>query len=636
MTTPLLRLPLRIVAIVLAFLVASVIGFSVESRAADSWSAPVDLSAAGQAADSPQIASWGNAQLAVWRRSNGVNFIVQSSRSTDAGSTWTSPADLSFTGQDASAPQVAMDGSTAVAAWTRSNGANPVVQTARSGDGGLTWSAPITLSTAGQSASFPQLAMSGTDVVVTWYRSNGSNFIVQVAHSGDGGSTWATPTDLSVAGQSAVYPEVAMSGSTAIVTWYRWDGTNQIVQAARSSDAGATWSASTSLSAPGGDAFYPSVALAGSTAMVTWRRFNGANTIVQVRRSGDGGSTWDAAADLSAVGLSAASPRVSMSGAVAVVSWRRLDGANFIAQAARSRDAGLTWSSPVSLSASGRDVTAPRVFASGSTVLITWYRSNGTNQIVQVTRSADGGASWDAPIDLSASGQNGFYPQLTVSSGVATVIWYRSNGTHYIVQAAKTILPGASSSDSGRPRLEFTFVLPDGRECSQISPRVVDDGTYVQVPGADVDCRTPGSVITGWSIPGQSWAFTPGQTVYVVDSQVFTVVLREPVVRVILDANVRLGDSCVPNETQRSAGLRTLDLYLQRPRMAVAGRAAQPAMGAYPAPSTAPCTPPGYSLSGWNTRRDGSGTIVAPGISFAPVIGIDDNVVRMYAMWQHP
>jgi hypothetical protein len=71
----------------------------------------------------------GNA-LAVWDRSNGTNQIVQSSF-RPAGGAFAAPVDLSATGQDASAPQVAFGASgKAIAVWQRSNGTNEIVQAA--------------------------------------------------------------------------------------------------------------------------------------------------------------------------------------------------------------------------------------------------------------------------------------------------------------------------------------------------------------------------------------------------------------------------------------------------------------------------------------------------------------------------
>src|ERR1051325_6115370 len=106
--------------------------------AAPAWVLPApDLSAAGQNASSPQVAidPAGDA-VAVWTRFNGTNTIIQSA-SRPAGGAWSAPLDLSAAGQNASSPQIAVDpAGNAVAVWTRSNGTNNIIQTASKPAGG--------------------------------------------------------------------------------------------------------------------------------------------------------------------------------------------------------------------------------------------------------------------------------------------------------------------------------------------------------------------------------------------------------------------------------------------------------------------------------------------------------------------
>src|SRR5438874_586268 len=99
------------------------------SAGAPVFGGPVDLSAAGQNAGEPQVAFDGSGNaLAVWRRSNGTNFIVQSAF-RPAGGAFGAPVDLSAAGQNAFQPQVAFDGAgNALAVWERSNGTNNIVQ----------------------------------------------------------------------------------------------------------------------------------------------------------------------------------------------------------------------------------------------------------------------------------------------------------------------------------------------------------------------------------------------------------------------------------------------------------------------------------------------------------------------------
>ena len=106
------------------------------------------------------------------------------------------------------------------------------------------WAAEAVLSAADKDASAPQTVISadGSRLVVAWSRSDGTHPIVQTRTSADGGATWTSVTDLSAPGQSAHAPQVAASadGTRLTVTWYRYDGTHWIVQSRSSTDAQAT------------------------------------------------------------------------------------------------------------------------------------------------------------------------------------------------------------------------------------------------------------------------------------------------------------------------------------------------------------------------------------------------------------
>ncbi len=117
---------------------------------------------------------------------------------------------------------------------------------------------------------------------------------------------------------------------------------------------------------------------------------------------------------------------------------------------------------------------------------------------------------------------------------------------------------------------------------------------------------------------------------------------NEPTASIVLDANVKALDPCMASvdgaETHLAAGDRTRTLHLDRPDLDEYGPGERPSLATYPAPTTAPCAPPGYELLSWNTRGDGTGTTVDIGSPFDPAINDDDpnsdrNTVRFYAVW---
>jgi hypothetical protein len=99
-----------------------------------------------------------------------------------AGGSFTAPVDVSAAGGEARVPHVAVNPSgDAVVTWQRSDGTNTIVQTAvrRAGTG----FGPITdLSAPGRDAVAPRAGVdAGGDAIVVWQRSDGANTIVQAA-----------------------------------------------------------------------------------------------------------------------------------------------------------------------------------------------------------------------------------------------------------------------------------------------------------------------------------------------------------------------------------------------------------------------------------------------------------------------
>lgn len=193
------------------------------------WTAPVSVPGFGL---NQQFVDDGVFVTAVYQVFSGP---IHSSYSTDGGATWSTPVMVSeaFFGQ-AELASVALtlgQGTATVnAAWIVFDGSHSRVQTAFSTDGGATWSTPVYLSAAGQNAAAAELATDGETITAVWQRFDGGFQRVQVSTSGDGGVTWTEPTTLSGDGQGALGPKVTSFDRTTTVIWRRSDGANDRVE----------------------------------------------------------------------------------------------------------------------------------------------------------------------------------------------------------------------------------------------------------------------------------------------------------------------------------------------------------------------------------------------------------------------
>jgi hypothetical protein len=192
------------------------------------------LSDAGLDAFDPQVAvdPNGNA-VAVWQRFDGTESRTQARRRSASG-TLSSVQDLSAAGQSANSPQVAVDpNGNAVVVWSLFDGTNSRIQARRRSASG-TLSSVQTLSAAGQDAVSPQVAVDANgNAVVVWQRYDGTNFRIQARRRAASGNLSSVLT-LSEGGQHAQYPQVAVdTKGNASAVWIRADGLNTLIQSGR-------------------------------------------------------------------------------------------------------------------------------------------------------------------------------------------------------------------------------------------------------------------------------------------------------------------------------------------------------------------------------------------------------------------
>ena len=179
----------------------------------------------------------------------------------------------------------------------------------------------------------------------------------------------------------------------------------------------------------------------------------------------------------------------------------------------------------------------------------------------------------------------------------------------------------ATPSPQQPPSYQFTYWLPGtpARECGPLKQTVVS-GTLVSLPGTEAECGVPGTKLVGWSVPGSSDVFAPGAQVVVSGDQQFTAVFPDPSMWVTQMSNVGSDVPCFTNGQSSGASYATTVMLRTQVKLG----------------TSAPCSPAGLSLKGWNTKGDGTGTTYAPGAS-VPVADVA-TIYRLYvyAVWGAP
>ncbi len=179
------------------------------------WSEPEDVSDSIAEAVTPWLALDASTEaVAIWTAfESGARIVQGAIRGADGE--WSAPDDLSTAGEFVTpleAPDVAIDAAgNAVAVWKMVS-PDEVVEAAVRPAGG-DWAAPDDLSASGQHAFSPVVAANvAVGAVALWDRSDGSKFRVQAAVRPPHGQ-WSTPDTLSRAGESAAFGEVALDAA---------------------------------------------------------------------------------------------------------------------------------------------------------------------------------------------------------------------------------------------------------------------------------------------------------------------------------------------------------------------------------------------------------------------------------------
>jgi hypothetical protein len=292
----------------------------------------------------PSVAASAEGAIAVWAGPHGI----EAARTTPAGA-WKPLPTIPHTSRETRAPEIATDAAgRATVVWRQPGPAHATIDVATRTPGG-SWSAPKRLSRPGGVAYSPHVAVDPDGAAaVVWRRYDGERSIVQAATRTARGR-WSAAANLSAKGENAVAPDVAIDpAGEAVAVWHRFDGAHQIVQVSVRPPHGG-WSRPVDLSAKGRNGEQPQVALTpAGEAVVTWARFDGRVERIQAVTRSPGGH-WSSPRNLSGAGGSSHEPKLAIDGeGVARVVWEATvrDG---VAVEEASRPAGGGWSAPLRL-----------------------------------------------------------------------------------------------------------------------------------------------------------------------------------------------------------------------------------------------------------------------------------------------
>jgi hypothetical protein len=307
-----LRRKNRLLTCVSVALAASIL-VTAQVAAAHTWTAPSTV----WAHDPSQATAAFAGGLVTLDGSNVVSSYVRMAgggspdvfvrRSTDGGSTWELPTQISRTGTGSWRVSLAGLGMDVDAVITESGGATsePGVEYTRSTDGGATFSDPVLVSGGGTAYTAHVARGPGGTVAIVWYSKMKARIFVRVSH--DGGATFAQRVTLFQGSAHATGEQaVAIAGGGLYVASSSLKHGIKV----RHSVDGVLWSAQVRLDGYDSSGIGDRLTLAadGDRAFVGYVRHNRRGLTPVFRRTEDAGSTWSARFKLGAPAGSVSAP----------------------------------------------------------------------------------------------------------------------------------------------------------------------------------------------------------------------------------------------------------------------------------------------------------------------------------------
>src|SRR6266849_3578646 len=452
----------------------------------------------------------------VWE-DDTANSNILFSRSTDGGTTFSTPKNLSNSSGFSFNPRIALDAKGNInVVWEDDTPGNPDVFFTRSTDGGATFfPKPVNLSLLPLSnypADYtdpPQIAVDTSgNINVVWKSDIPLGIFIVFTRSADGGATFSTPVIVSNNPTgSSITPQIAVDKNGNInVVWEDDIAGHSDISFNRSADNGATFPALKSLSRNIGNSNSPQIAVdLGGNINVVWENDSPGHFDIFSSRSTDNGTTFSPIPKNLSNGLGGSNsnrPQIALdAGGNINVAWEENTVGNGDIFFARSVDGGTTFSpTPQNLSNdAGLSLAEQVAVDKNGNINVVWQdRTPGPSQIL-FSRASGGGSANQPPTIMTppanqtvAVGQTATFS--VTASGTAPLSYqWQNNGVDISgATSASYTTPAATTQDNGA---QFRVVVSNsvGSATSNAATLTVDSPPVANA-GADqtIECAGHG------------------------------------------------------------------------------------------------------------------------------------------------
>ena len=237
-------------------------------------------------------------------------------------------------------------------------------------------------------------------------------------------------TNLTENSQDSVYGQVAASGDNMYVVWQdsvvpsseKGGGRNYDIFVKKSSDGGETFEESLNLSANPGFSEHPQISAYNDNVYVVWADDASGNREVLFAKSDDNGSTFGEATSLTNNPSDSFHPEIAVSGSNVYVVWLDEDDKGSRIMFMASADGGETFGREMVISDRANSASLAKVAAYGESAYITW---NLVHDVMEnglfFVKSSDGGETFEDIIKLNRQDNFG-EPQIVAYNDTVQVV----------------------------------------------------------------------------------------------------------------------------------------------------------------------------------------------------------------------